>query len=126
MNGLANVSSMAFILTRDRPLSSEFYRNVLGLPRISEDEFGIVFDLAGVQMRLTTVEDYQPHPHTVLGWQVKDIVSSVRELAGRGVKFTIYPGFGQDELGIWSMPDGSAKVAWFNDPDGNVLSLTQC
>lgn len=125
MSSLRSARPVTFILVKDRERARAFYEGVLGLARLREDDFGIVYDLAGTVMRLTTVEDYQPHPHTVLGWQVTDIAAAVRELMAKGVKFAVYPGFGQDELGIWSSPDGGGKVAWFHDPDGNNLSLTQ-
>lgn len=62
---------------------------------------------------------------SVLGWNVRDIVATVQSMRARGVVFTVYEGLGQDELGIWTAPDGQAKVAWFADPDGNVLSVSQ-
>jgi catechol 2,3-dioxygenase-like lactoylglutathione lyase family enzyme len=126
MNGLAGVKPMAFVLTRDMAQSIRFYTEVLRLPHVSTDDYGTVLDLAGVQLRVTTIPDHTASPHPVLGWQIADMDATVADLTRRGVKFTIYPGFGQDERGVWSAPDGSAKVAWFSDPDGNVLSLTQC
>ncbi len=125
MSSLTAAKPIMFILVRDRERARAFYEGVLGLQRLREDQFAIVYDLAGTPLRLTTVENHQPQPHTVIGWQVLDIVAAVRELTAKGVKFLIYPGFGQDELGIWSSPDGGGKVGWFNDPDGNNLSLTQ-
>lgn len=126
MNGLQAVKPMAFVLTRDMAQSIKFYTEVLRLPHLSTDNFGTVLDLAGVQLRVTTIPDHAASPHPVLGWQIADMDATVADLTRRGVKFTIYPGFGQDDRGVWSAPDGSAKVAWFSDPDGNVLSLTQC
>jgi catechol 2,3-dioxygenase-like lactoylglutathione lyase family enzyme len=125
MSSLTAAKPIMFILVRDRERARAFYEDVLGLRRLREDHFAIVYDLAGTPLRLTTVENHQAQPHTVIGWQVTDIVSAVRELAAKGVKFAVYPGMGQDELGIWSTPDGGGKVAWFHDPDGNNLSLTQ-
>jgi len=116
---------MTFILTRDRAKAKAFYTGTLGFPLISEDPFAAVFDFNGVMMRLSDVSDYVAHPHTVLGWQVDDIAASVRALRAKGVQFQIYPGMGQDELGVWTSPDGGAKVVWFTDPDGNVLSLSE-
>jgi hypothetical protein len=75
-------------------------------------------------LRIARVREFQPQPFTVLGWQVKDIAASIRELARRGVRFERYGFFEQDELGIWRAP-GGAQIAWFKDPDGNTLSLTQ-
>jgi catechol 2,3-dioxygenase-like lactoylglutathione lyase family enzyme len=116
---------ISFILTRDRARAVQFYRDVLGLAVVSEDAFATVIDIGGVQMRLTPIPDHAPSPHTVLGWNVPDMQASVQALSARGVTFEVYPGFGQDAHGVWTSPDGAAKVAWFKDPDGNLLSLTQ-
>jgi catechol 2,3-dioxygenase-like lactoylglutathione lyase family enzyme len=125
MSLLANAPAIAFVLVRDRARAKGFYGGTLGLRQIREDQFATVYDLNGISLRLTTVEDHTASPHTVLGWAVKDIVSTVRTLKAAGVSCTVYPGFGQDELGIWTSPDGEAKVVWFPDPEGNVLSLTE-
>ena len=125
MTILAHAAPIAFVLTRDPSRSKPFYAETLGLKITDEDSFAITFDLNGTALRLTTVSDYVPHPHTVLGWTVPDIAAALAELKAKGVSAAIYPGFGQDELGIWSAPDGKTKVAWFTDPDGNVLSLAQ-
>ena len=117
--------TMTFIITQDRPKAIAFYRDVLGFRLISEDMFAAVFDLNGVMLRISTVETHQPTPHTALGWEVPDIVTTAKGLKEKGVTFTLYDGFGQDELGIWTSPASDARVAWFRDPDGNVLSLTQ-
>lgn len=116
---------MTFIVTRDREKSKTFFRDVLGFNVSYEDQFAAVFDLNGTSLRISTVPDFQPQAHTVLGWQVPDIVASVKALALKGVRFTVYDGMGQDELGIWTAPGSKAKVAWFLDPDGNNLSLSQ-
>jgi len=117
--------AMTFILTRDRPKSIAFYRDVLGFALVSEDMFAAVFDLNGTMLRISTVETHQAGPSTVLGWDVPDIAEAARALKAKGVEFNIYEGFGQDDLGIWTSPAADAKVAWFRDPDGNVLSLTE-
>ncbi len=78
----------------------------------------------GTMLRLTLVERAVAAPYTVLGWNVVDIVSMTDQLTARGVLFTRYEGMGQDERGIWTAP-GGAKIAWFLDPDGNNLSLTE-
>ena len=98
---------------------------MLGLPLLREDPFAAVFDLGGgTVLRLTRIEPHTPSPHTVLGWQVSDIGAMMAELRTRGVHLIEYPGMtGPD--GLWTAPDGSAKVCWFNDPDGNNLSLTE-
>ncbi|SRR6266480_4370861 len=120
-----SAKTMGFIITRDRAKAVAFYRDVLGFRQTGEDEFSAIFDLNGVMMRLTTVPDHKPSPHTVLGWEVTDIIADVRALTAKGIKFERYEGFQHDELGIWHSPDGRAKVAWFLDPDGNNLSLAQ-
>jgi catechol 2,3-dioxygenase-like lactoylglutathione lyase family enzyme len=111
--------------TRDRERATAFYGGVLGFRLVHEDAFAAVFDLNGTMLRVSTVENHVAQPHTVLGWEVADIAETARVLRDQGVAFTIYDGFGQDELGIWSAPGSNAKVAWFTDPDGNVLSLAQ-
>jgi catechol 2,3-dioxygenase-like lactoylglutathione lyase family enzyme len=116
---------MTFIVTRDRAVAQKFYSEVLGFRQLSEDDFAVVFDLNGTLLRISTVADHKPPMHTVLGWKVPDIVAAVTTLKSRGVTFNIYPGFGQDELGIWSAPGSHNKVAWFLDPDGNNLSVAQ-
>jgi catechol-2,3-dioxygenase len=122
---LSLAKAIAFVLTRNRAVTQPFYTDVLGLTLQSQDDFAAVYDLNGITMRLTTVEDHNPTPHTVLGWAVSDIQATARDLAAKGVKFNIYPGFGQDDLGIWTSPDGRVRVIWFNDPEGNGLSLTE-
>ena len=122
---LADAPPIAFVITRDRKASEAFYGDTLGLRRLPGDPFDAVFDLAGVHLRVTEVPDHAPSAHPVLGWQVGDIVAMAEALAAKGVRFTIYEGMGQDALGIWTAPDGATKVAFFPDPDGNVLSLTQ-
>lgn len=123
---LADARPVALVITRDRKIAEAFYGDTLGLRRLPGDDFAAVFDLAGVPMRLTEVPDHKPSPHPVLGWEVPDIEATVDALTANGVAFTIYEGMGQDARGIWASPDGAAKVAFFNDPDGNGLSLTQC
>ncbi len=114
---------VAFVGTRDAERAKRFYQGTLGLNLISEDPFAVVFDVHGTMLRVTTVPELNPAKFTVLGWQVADIAAAVRDLQQAGVKFERYD-FPQDELGIWSAPSG-ARVAWFKDPDGNVLSLSQ-
>jgi len=127
MDGLSSAKVITFILTRDRPASTAWYAEVLGLPVVvADDGFASVLDLNGALLRITQIDGYEPSAHPALGWEVPDIAVAIGTLVSRGVTMTIYEGFGQDALGVWTSPDGKAKVAWFNDPDGNVLSLTQC
>ena len=123
---LDTAQPVTFILTANRAAAKPFYAGALGLAILAEDDFAVTFALAGgATMRLTDLPDHRAQDHTVLGWDVADIGAAVAELRGKGVTFKIYEGFGQDDNGIWSPPGGGAKVAWFSDPDGNVLSLTQ-
>lgn len=116
---------VSFILTADRIRAKPFYAGVLGLKIIAEDDFATTFDLGGgAAARLTVLPGHTAQAHTVLGWNVPDIRAVAKELRDKGVTFTVHEGFGQDADGIWSAP-GGAQVAWFSDPDGNVLSLTQ-
>ena len=127
MDDLASAKVITFILTRDRKASTAWYADVLGLPvTVADDGFASVLDLNGTALRITQIDGYQASAHPALGWEVPDIAATIRTLVAKGVTMTIYEGFGQDALGVWTSPDGKAKVAWFNDPDGNVLSLTQC
>lgn len=116
---------VAFINVTDRARALAFYRDTLGLALRSTDDFGDFIDLGTALMRMTVLQDHQANAHPVLGWNVDDIEASVRALRDRGVSFTIYEGLGQDELGIWTAPDSNARVAFFADPDGNMLSLSQ-
>ena len=119
-----NSRPVAFVLTADRAKTKSFYRDVLGLPVIAEEQFGVVFDLGGgATMRLTDLAGHEPGPHTVLGWEVSDIRATMADLRAKGVTFEIYDGFGQDEEGVWA--HAGTQLAWFNDPEGNNLSVAQ-
>jgi catechol 2,3-dioxygenase-like lactoylglutathione lyase family enzyme len=115
---------VAFVATTVPKRAKAFYADTLGLRLVSEDSFALAFDAGGTMLRVTTVQELQPAGYTVLGWDVPDIIAAVHELAQRGIKFQHYDGMGQDAQGIWTAPSG-ARVAWFQDPDGNTLSLTQ-
>jgi catechol 2,3-dioxygenase-like lactoylglutathione lyase family enzyme len=116
---------IAMIHTRAPAEAKAFYCNTLGFPLLGDDGFAVVVDMNGVALRITEIKDHTPNPHTVLGWEVADIYATLSALAAKGVTAVIYEGFGQDAHGVWTSPDGSAKVAFFFDPDGNNLSLTQ-
>lgn len=122
---LEAATPVIIIATRDRAKSEPFYRDVLGLKKRSADDFAAVFEVGGAPLRLSTVADWTPHAHTVFGFAVADIRKSIAALKKKSVEFLVYPGFGQDQDGVWTAPDGKVRVAWFNDPDGNNLSLTQ-
>jgi len=106
------------------PRAKAFYGEVLGLRVLSEDGFAVVFDSQGTTLRAAIVQEVVPARYTVLGWDVPDITATVRGLAAAGVVIERYAWLKQDELGIWNAP-GGAKVAWFKDLDGNVLSVSQ-
>jgi catechol 2,3-dioxygenase-like lactoylglutathione lyase family enzyme len=122
---LTHAKAITFVLTPDHNRAAPWYQDVLGLKQVSSDPFAAVFDLAGTTLRLTTVQGWTAGAHTVLGWDVPDIRAAMAALKAKGVEFLVYPGFGQDADGVWSNPGGGAKICWFNDPDGNNLSLTE-
>ena len=122
---LGSQKLVAFVATRDPGRAKEFYGDTLGLRLVSEDEFALVFDAAGTTLRVTRVQVLAGAKYTVLGWEVQDIVETAKQLQTGGVSLERYSGMQQDELGIWNSPSG-AKVAWFKDPDGNTLSITEC
>jgi len=123
--GKYNIVGFASIVDVER--AKTFYRDTLGLTLLSEEPpFALVFDANGIMIRLGMAKQHTPAQGTVLGWQVPDIVAAVNELVEAGVRFERYNfnWMKQDELGIWTAPTG-AKVAWFKDPDGNILSLSE-
>jgi len=114
----------AFLATTHPDQSKHFYRNLLSLPLEDDSPFALVFRTPNAAIRIQKVQTFTPAPHTSLGWTVPDIHSKVRELTTKGIQFERFPGMPQDDLGIWLSPSG-AKVCWFKDPDGNLLSLTE-
>jgi catechol 2,3-dioxygenase-like lactoylglutathione lyase family enzyme len=121
---LTGAKLMAFVGTSDATRARAFYEGVLGLTVISDDDFALALDAGGTMLRVQKVGPVDPPPYTVLGWQVVDLAGTVDDLSRRGVRFEVYPGMAQNPRGIWHAPSG-ARVAWFKDPDGNTLSLTQ-
>ncbi|HUN88788.1 MAG TPA: VOC family protein [Terriglobales bacterium] len=116
---------IGFVAITDGERAKAFYAEKLGLSFVSDDPFAVVFVSSGNMIRLTKVKQFTPQPFTVLGWQVPDVVAAVKRLQASGVTFERYGDFmQQDELGIWTAPGGT-KVAWFKDPDGNTLSVSQ-
>lgn len=122
---LGSCHVVTFILTSDVDRAKAFYTGALGLRYVAQDDFATVLEANGVTLRLTPMPGHTPSEHPVLGWKVPDIAAAVNGLADSGIQFERYSFLEQDELGIWTAPDGSAKVAFFKDPDGNLLSLTQ-
>jgi catechol 2,3-dioxygenase-like lactoylglutathione lyase family enzyme len=121
---LGSENIMAFVATQNPQRAKKFYRDTLGLDLIGEDRFALTFDVSGVMLRVTTVQEIVLVPYTVLGWRIADIRSKIEELVSRGIVFERYGHFEQDDLGVWQAP-GGAQIAWFKDPDGNTLSLAQ-
>jgi len=120
---LAHETLKSFVPTVKPGEAKTFYRDVLGLKLLSEDNYALEFDANGTLLRVITVPELTPHGFTALGWNVKDITATITALNNKDVFCEMYEFMQQDDLGIWTSPNGS-KVAWFKDPDGNVLSLT--
>jgi catechol 2,3-dioxygenase-like lactoylglutathione lyase family enzyme len=115
---------VAFVAVTDYAKARAFYDTTLMLKFISQDNFALVMEGNGTRIRMAKVPNHQPVPFTVLGWEVSDIEKKVSELQSSGVAFERYPWLPKDGLPIWAAPGGD-KVAWFKDPNGNVLSLAQ-
>lgn len=114
---------IGFIPTHDFRRAKKFYADKLGLRFVSQDAFALVFRSGGTTIRVVKVPGFKPAGYTILGWRVADVPGRVAALGRRGLVFERYPGMPQDALGIWTAP-GGARIAWFKDPDGNVLSLS--
>jgi catechol 2,3-dioxygenase-like lactoylglutathione lyase family enzyme len=115
---------IAFVATKDPAQARLFYERTLGLSLISDGPFALEFNANGTMLRIQKVEELSPARHTVLGWQVADIHAEIEALERKGITFERYNFLSQDDHGVWTTPS-NAKVAWFKDPDGNTLSLTQ-
>jgi catechol 2,3-dioxygenase-like lactoylglutathione lyase family enzyme len=121
---LGSNNIVAFVPITDGEKAREFYECKLGLRFVSDDGFAVVFESNGIRLRAVKMKEAKPAQFTILGWEVKLIEKSVTSLRERGVHFETFGSFKQDELGIWTAPTGD-KVAWFKDPDGNVLSISE-
>jgi len=121
---LGSTNIVAIVPIKDSEKARAFYEGILGLRFVKDDGFALVLEANGIMVRAAKMKEFTPAQFTILGWQVSDINQVVRELAARGVHFEIFGFFKQDELGIWTAPTGD-KVAWFKDPDGNILSVSQ-
>jgi catechol 2,3-dioxygenase-like lactoylglutathione lyase family enzyme len=121
---LGSTNIVAFIPIKDGEKARNFYEGVLGLRFVKDDGFALVLDANGIMVRAAKMKDFTPAQFTVLGWQVSNIESVVRHLREKGLHFEIFGFFKQDDLGIWTAPTGD-KVAWFKDPDGNILSVSE-
>jgi catechol 2,3-dioxygenase-like lactoylglutathione lyase family enzyme len=123
--GILDAATPAIVIcTRDRARATAFYCDTLGLPLAYEDDFAAVFHTGGITLRVSLVPDFTPHEHTILGFNVPDVHATAKALHEKGVTFNRYPRFIQDELGVLTIPAKGVNVAWFKDPDGNVLSVT--
>jgi catechol 2,3-dioxygenase-like lactoylglutathione lyase family enzyme len=120
---LDSAELVAFAPSTDLERSRAFYTDVAGLEFIEQTPFACVFRSGRTMVRVTAVAEFAPQPFTVLGWAVADIRAAVAELRGRGVDFLVFDTLPQDTDKIWTTPGG--RIAWFRDPDGNVLSLTE-
>lgn len=121
---LNNAKIIAFGATSNSKNSRAFYERILALNCVEDNEYATVYDCNGTMLRIQNVEEVLPQPYTMMGWWVKDINAEVANLKSRGVKFEIYSGMNSLSNPVWNAPSG-AYVAWFKDPDGNTLSLTQ-
>lgn len=121
---LSSAKIIAFVATTDFDRARSFYEEVLGLKFVKNDGFALVMEANGVPIRIAKVGKFTPAPFTVLGWQVEEIQKTASLMKKNGVKFERFPGLEQDALGIWSAP-GGARVAWFKDLDGNILSVSE-
>lgn len=101
-----------------------FYVDTLGLEFVTDRGVALVLRSGENQIRLLKMDAVSPAPYTVLGWECADIEARVRDLSKLGVRFLRYEWMQQDALGIWTAPTGD-RIAWFQDPDGNVLSLAE-
>ena len=121
---LADKELKAFVATTKTKKAKSFYQEILGLKLLSEDDYALEFDANGTKLRVIIVQELKPREFTALGWNVDDIFATIKSLNEKGVFCENYPFLHQDNSGIWLSPGGS-KVAWFKDPDGNILSLTE-
>ena len=122
---LKSAKPTIFLATSNADAARAFYEGALGLILEADDPYALVYQLAGTELRLSKVPNHTPLPFTVLDWQVPSISTAHATLTAAGVEFTIYDGMGQDDKGIWTSPDGGARILWFKDPDGNVLSVSE-
>ena len=121
---LGSASVVTFVATTDEVRARGFYESVLGLELRASEPQALVFSMREALLRVTVLPEHAPAPFTVLGWDVPDIGAAVAELGERGVIFEHFEGMPQDGRGVCTFPGGD-KVAWFKDPDGNVLSVSQ-
>ncbi|MDV6329247.1 VOC family protein [Asticcacaulis sp. 201] len=126
MKPLSDGTPMGFLAVSDFGQARAFYEGVLGLTVFSQDDYALVLRSGSTLIRLTRPEKLFVAPYTVFGWQVVNIDDKVFSLTAAGITFERYEALGaaQTPHGVWTAPSGD-KVAWFKDPDGNLLSLSQ-
>ena len=115
---------VSFVPTQDAAVARAFYESILGLRFLSEDKFAVVFEMHEATLRVVSIDEFEPAKYTILGWEIVGIEDVAIELKEKGVVFERYEWLEQDYLGIWTAPNGD-RVAWFKDPDGNVLSISE-
>lgn len=123
---MVTLDRMIGFVTTTRPDEARaFYGDTLGFRFVADDGFALVFDAHGTMLRVAKAQGFTPAQGTVLGWQVDDVHAAAAELAARGIVFEQFglPFLPQDEAGVWTAPGGD-RVAWFKDPDGNMLSIS--
>jgi catechol 2,3-dioxygenase-like lactoylglutathione lyase family enzyme len=121
---LASATPIAFVPSTDLERSRRFFADRLGLAVAEVTPYACVLHVGDTTLRVTRVDRLRPQPFTVFGWAVPDIDAVVSDLAAAGVGCERFEGLDQDGAGVWTTPGGD-RVAWFHDPDGNTLSLTQ-
>ena len=121
---LGTTDIITFVPTKDSARARAFYEGVLGLTFVSDDGFALVFNANGIMIRVVKAQQFTPVQYTILGWNVTEIEKVVPLLRERGLHFERFGFFKQDDRGIWIAPNGD-KVAWFKDPDGNTLSISE-
>ncbi len=122
MGALASATLQTIVWSADIQRSEDFYSKVLGLPLAGRSHGALVYQVGNSTLRVSPVPTTSPSEHTVLGFEVADVPASVADLHNQGVEFERFPGFAHDEHGVWRAPDGTL-VAWFRDPDGNLISM---
>lgn len=121
---LGKFALMAFVATAEPAKGRAFYEEKLGLTATSVDDYGVMYHAGGTTLRMSFVREMHPAPYSILSWIVTDIHAVIAGLRTKGVVFEVYDGMGQDVSGVWTAPGGT-MVAWFKDPGGNLLSLSE-
>ncbi len=125
MTDFSKAPTSFFLATADGDVAKAFYAEVMGLELTEDSPYAVVFKLADSELRISKVPSFTPFPWTVLDWQIGDIKEAMTSLKDKGVTFERFDGMDQDEDGVWAVPGGGPRIAWFKDPDGNVLSVSQ-